>query len=81
MNTVRRPFTGALPAMVAASAATNTRPFDQGCDGVDIVVGRAVVGIPGDIKECVLKAGCIAAGEELIGIGRIVPSAKDAGPC
>jgi hypothetical protein len=33
------------------------------------------------MKECILKAGCITAGEELFGIGRIAPSAKGPGQC
>ena len=50
-------------------------------DDVDIVIGKAVAGIPAHMKERILKAGCIAAGEELFGIGRITPSAKGAGQC
>jgi hypothetical protein len=46
-------------------------------DDVDIVIGKAVAGIPAHL-ECVLKAGCIAA-EELFRIGRIAPSAKGSG--
>jgi hypothetical protein len=46
---------------------------------VDIVIGKAVAGIPADVKESVLKAGCIAAGEELFRIGRIAPSAQGPG--
>src|SRR5271156_3776500 len=48
-------------------------------DDVDIVVGKAVAGIPAHMKECVLKASCIAACKELFGIGRIAPSAKGPG--
>ena len=48
-------------------------------DDVDIVVGKAVAGIPAHMKECVLKTGCIAACKELFGIGRIAPSAKGRG--
>jgi len=33
------------------------------------------------MKEWIFKAGCIPAGEELFGIGRIAPSAKGAGQC
>src|ERR1700757_2297420 len=51
---------------------------DPGGD-VDIVIGKAVVGIPAHMKESVLKAGCIAAGEELFRIGRIAPSAQGPG--
>src|SRR3984893_7351443 len=49
-------------------------------DDVDIVIGKAVAGIPAYMKECILKAGFITAGEELFGIGRIAPSAEGAGP-
>jgi hypothetical protein len=48
-------------------------------DDVDIVIGKAVAGIPAHMKERILKAGCITAGEELFGIGRIAPSAKRPG--
>src|SRR6202041_2781360 len=54
--------------------------FDRG-DDVDIVVAKAVAGIPAHMKECILKAGCIPAGEELFGIGRIATSAKRPGQC
>ena len=53
---------------------------DPGCD-VDIVIGKAVAGIPAHMKDRILKAGCITAGEELFGIGRIAPSAKRPGQC
>jgi hypothetical protein len=48
-------------------------------DDVDIIIGKAVAGIPAHMKECILKAGCIAAGEELFRIGRIAASAKGRG--
>jgi NAD-dependent dihydropyrimidine dehydrogenase PreA subunit len=48
-------------------------------DDVDIVVGKAVAGIPAHMKKCVLKASCIAACKELFGIGRIAPPAKGRG--
>jgi hypothetical protein len=51
---------------------------DPGSDA-DIVIGEAVAGIPAHMKESVLKAGCIAAGEELFRIGRIAPSAQGPG--
>src|SRR3981189_1912203 len=35
-------------------------------DDVDIVIGKAVAGIPAHMKECILKAGCIPPGEELL---------------
>ena len=50
-------------------------------DDIDIVIGKAVAGIPAHMKECILKAGCIPAGEELFGIGRIAPAAKRPGQC
>ena len=50
-------------------------------DDVDIVIGKAVAAIPAHMKECVLKAGCITAGEELFRVGRIAPSAKGPGKC
>ena len=53
---------------------------DPGGD-VDIVIGKVVAGIPANMKECILKAGRIPAGEELLGIGRIAPSAKGPGQC
>jgi len=71
-----------MPAMVTASAAAKTKPpvfispkVDPG-DDVDIAIGKAVAGIPAHVKEGVLKAGRIPAGEELFGVGRITPSAK-----
>ena len=50
-------------------------------DDVDIAIGKAVAGIPAYMKEGILKAGRISAGEELFGIGRIAPSAKRARQC
>jgi hypothetical protein len=50
--------------MVQSSARAIMR-----CD-VDIVIGKAVAGIPAHMKDRILKAGCITAGEELFGIGR-----------
>jgi hypothetical protein len=43
-------------------------------DDVDIVIGKAVAGIPAHMKERILKAGSITTGEELFRIGRITPS-------
>src|SRR3984893_9781390 len=57
-----------------ASRSISTK-VDRG-DDVDVVIGKAVPGIPAPTKECILKAGCIPAVEELFGIGRIAPSAK-----
>jgi hypothetical protein len=34
---------------------------------------------PAHMKECILKAGCITAGEELFGLGRIAPSVEAVG--
>ena len=62
-----------------ASCFISTK-VDPGCD-VDIVIGKAVAGIPAHMKDRILKAGCITAGEELFGIGRIAPSAKRPGQC
>src|SRR5258708_8403591 len=50
-------------------------------DDVDIVVGKAVAGIPAHMKECVLKTGCVTAGEELFRIGRIAHAAEGPGQC
>jgi hypothetical protein len=62
-----------------ASCFISTK-VDPGRDA-DIVIGKAVAGIPAHMEECVLKAGRIPAGEELYGIGRIAPSAKGRGQC
>jgi hypothetical protein len=43
---------------------------------IDIGIGGMVAGVPTYAEERILKAGCIAAGEELLGIGRITSSAK-----
>ena len=48
-------------------------------DDIDIVIGKAVAGVPAHMKQRVLKTGCIPAGKELLGIGRITPSAKSPG--
>jgi hypothetical protein len=48
-------------------------------DDVDIVIGNAVASVPAHMKDRILKAGCITAGEELFGIGRIALSAKRPG--
>jgi len=48
-------------------------------DDTDIVIGKAMAGVPAQMKQRVLKTGCIPAGKELLGIGRITPSAKSAG--
>jgi hypothetical protein len=56
--------------------STKVEPGDE----VDLVIGKAVARIPAQMKERILKAGCITAGEELFGIGRIAPSAKSPGP-
>ena len=84
MSTLDEPFSG---LSVDASHAHGKRggqheafgligtEIDPGGDG-DIVVAKAVAGISAHMKECILKAGCIPAGEELFGIGRIAPTAK-----
>jgi len=89
MSTLDEPFSGLLVdasnghgkrgGQHEASCLVSTE-VDPG-DDVDIVIGKAVAGIPAHMKERILKAGCIAAGEELFGIGRIAPSAKGAGQC
>jgi hypothetical protein len=83
MSTLSEPFSGLL---VDASHGHGKRggqhetpcfistKVDSG-DDVDIVIGKAVAGIPAHMKERILKAGCIPAGEELFGIGRIALSA------
>jgi hypothetical protein len=48
-------------------------------DDFDVGIGGAVAGISTHAEECILKAGCIAAGEQLLGIGRITSSAKGSG--
>src|SRR5947209_1378361 len=78
MSTLDEPFSGLLidasngyrkrGGQHEASCFISTK-VDPG-DDVDIVIGKAVAGIPAHIKECILKAGHIAAGEELFGIGR-----------
>jgi hypothetical protein len=78
MSTLDEPFSGLLVdasngygkrgGQHEASCFISTK-VDPG-DDVDIVIGKAVAGIPAHIKECILKAGHIAAGEELFGIGR-----------
>jgi hypothetical protein len=83
VSTLDEPFSGLLVdpsnghgkcgGQHKASCFISTK-VDPG-DDVDIVIGKAVAGIPAHMKECILKAGCIAAGEELFGIGRIAPSA------
>ena len=89
MGTMDKPFSGLLVYATdghgkrggqhEASSFISTK-VDPG-DEVDIVIGKAVAGIPTHMKECILKAGCITAGEELFGIGRVAPSAKGPGQC
>jgi hypothetical protein len=89
MSTLDEPFSGLLVdashghgkrgGQHEASCFISTK-VDPG-DDVDIVIGKAVAGIPAHMKECILKAGCIPAGEELFGIGRIAPSAKRPRQC
>jgi hypothetical protein len=60
-----------MPAIIAASTAANTkppvsfRPRSILATTSDLVIGKAVPGIPAHMKERILKAGCIPAGEEL----------------
>jgi hypothetical protein len=89
MSTLDEPFSGLLVdashghgkrgGQHEASCLISTE-IDPGGDG-DIVIGKAVAGIPAYMKDRILKAGCITAGEELFGIGRIAPSAKRPGQC
>src|SRR5712675_1041811 len=89
MSTLDEPFSGLLVdasnrhgkrgGQHEASCLVSTEA-DPG-DDVDIVIGKAVAGIPAHMKECILKAGCIPAGEELFGIGRIAPTAKRPRQC
>ena len=89
MSTLDEPFSGLLVdashghgkrgGQHEASCFISTK-VDPG-DDVDIVICKAVAAIPAHMKECILKAGCIPAGEELFGIGRIAPSAKRPGQC
>jgi hypothetical protein len=60
-----------------ASCFISTK-VDPGGDA-DIVIGKAMAGFPAHMEERILKAGCIPAGEELFGIGRIALSAKGPG--
>jgi hypothetical protein len=48
-------------------------------DDVDIVISKALAGIPAHMKEGIFKTGCLAAGEELLRIGRIAFSAEGPG--
>ena len=89
MSTPDEPFSGLL---VDASNGHGKRDgqHEAACfistkvdpgDDVDIVIGKAVAGIPAHMKDRILKAGCITAGKELFGIGRIAPAAKGPGQC
>jgi hypothetical protein len=87
MSTLDEPFSGLLvdacdghgkrggqdetPRVISAKV-------DPG-DDVDILIRKAVAGVPAQMKEGVLKAGRIPTGEELFRIGRIAPSAQDPG--
>jgi hypothetical protein len=66
--------------MVTASAAANTKP-PVSFRLSSIVATTSISSSPAHMKECILKAGCIPAGEELFGIGRIAPAAKRPGQC
>jgi len=89
MSNLHEPFSGLL---VDASDGHDKRggQHEASCfistkvnpgDDIDIVIGKAVAGVPAHMKECVLKTGCIPARKELLGIGRIAPSAKSPGEC
>ena len=89
MGTLDEPF-GSLLVDASNHRGKRGRQHEASCfistkvdpgDDVDIVICKAVAGIPAHMKECILKAGCIPAGEELFGIGRIAPSAKRPGQC
>src|SRR4030088_261166 len=72
MSTRDEPFSGLLVdashgrgrrgGQRAASCFISTE-VDPG-DDVDIVIGNAVPGSPAQMKECILKAGGLPAGEE-----------------
>jgi hypothetical protein len=89
MSTLDKPFSGLL---VDASNGHGKRGGQHEASGfistkvdpdddVDIAIRKAVAGIPAHMKECILKAGCITAGEELFRIGRIASSAKGSRQC
>ena len=87
MGTLDEPF-GSLLVDASNHRDKRGRQHEASCfistkvdpgDDVDIVIGKAVAGIPAHMKQCILKAGCIPAGEELFGIGRIAPTAKRPG--
>jgi hypothetical protein len=85
MSTLDEPFSGPL---VDASNGHGNRGGQHEAsryistevdpDDVDIVIGKAVAGIPAPMKECILKAGCIPTGEGLFGIvaSPLPPSAR-----
>ena len=87
MSTLNEPFSGLLVdagnghgkrgGQNEASFVISAK-VDPG-DDVDILIGKAVAGVPAHMKEGVLKAGCIPAGEQLFGIGRIAPSSEGPG--
>jgi len=89
MSTLHEPFSGLLVdasdghdkrgGQHEASCFISTK-VDPGHD-IDIVIGKAVAGIPAHMEECVLKTGGISAGEELFGIGCIALSAEGPRQC
>jgi hypothetical protein len=89
MSTLDEPF-GGLLVDASNHHGKRGRQHEASCvistkidprNDVDIVVGKAVARIPAHMKDRILKAGCIPAGEELFWIGRIAPSAKRPGQC
>jgi hypothetical protein len=53
---------GRRGGQLEASCVIPTK-VDPGAD-VDIVISKAAAGTPARMKECILEAGCITAGEE-----------------
>jgi hypothetical protein len=45
-------------------------------DNFDIAIGEMVASLAAHVQECILKARGIAAGEELLWVGRIASTAK-----
>jgi hypothetical protein len=89
MGTLDEPF-GSLLVDASNHRGKRGRQHEASCfistkvdpgDDADLVIGKAVPGIPAHMKERILKAGCIPAGEELFWIGRIAPSTKRPGQC
>jgi hypothetical protein len=62
------------PASTQPARQTPTARYGEIC--LISASGGMVAGVPTYAEERILKAGCIATGEELLGIGRIISSAK-----